>query len=499
MIDTQALRKKILDAAIRGKLTQQLPEDGNAEDLYKQIQSEKKKLIREGKLKKDKPLPEVDDKDVPFKIPENWKWGRLGHLVSIFGRIGFRGYTKQDITDEGNGALSLSPGNITPSGKMNFSKCTYITWEKYYESPEIQVQEGDIILVKTGSSYGKSCIVEKLPCESTLNPQLVVLKNILINQYYLSLTLRTPCSLSQFRSYVLGTATPTFSQEMLSKLFIPIPPLSEQKRIVAKIESIFSKLDLIEDEQKKLANNSISLRNKLVELGIRGKLTAQLASDGDAETLYADIQKEKQRLIKEGKIKKEKPLPEITEDDIPFDIPESWKWMRLGECGSWGAGATPARNDSRNYLNGTIPWLKTGDLNDSVINNVPEFITEYAFNTSSVRLNPVGSVLIAMYGATIGKLGILAIEATTNQACCACIPFSGVYNWFLYYVLLAYRGRFIEKGAGGAQPNISKEKIIMTEFPLPPLAEQKRIVEKLEQLLPLCDSMSKDIAEGDAV
>ena len=112
-----------------------------------------------------------------------------------------------------------------------------------------------------------------------------------------------------------------------------------------------------------------------------------------------------------------------------------------------------------------------------------------ALEKTSVRLNPIGSVLMAMYGATIGKLGILDIEATTNQACCACIPYEGVYNKFLFYFLMASRTVFIKTGEGGAQPNISKEKIVNALFPLPPLAEQKRIVEKLEQLLPLCEKL----------
>ena len=205
-----------------------------------------------------------------------------------------------------------------------------------------------------------------------------------------------------------------------------------------------------------------------------------------AEELFKKIQEEKQRLIAEKKIKKEKPLPEITEDEKPFEIPESWMWVRVGSCGSWGSGATPSRTNSE-YYGGTIPWLKTGDLNDGIITEIPEYITELALEKTSVRLNPIGSVLMAMYGATIGKLGILGIEATTNQACCACIPYEGIYNKFLFYFLMASRTAFIKMGEGGAQPNISKEKIVNALFPLPPLSEQKRIVAKIEELLPYID------------
>ena len=227
-----------------------------------------------------------------------------------------------------------------------------------------------------------------------------------------------------------------------------------------------------------------NLKNSILQLAIQGKLVPQDANDESAEVLYAKIQAEKQKLIKEGKIKKDKPLPAITDDEIPFPIPSTWKWVRLGSIGNWGAGATPNRSNSK-YYDGDIPWLKTGDLNDSVITDIPETISELAVKETSAKLKPIGSVLMAMYGATIGKLGILGINATTNQACCACIPMSGVYNKYLFYYLLSQRKNFIQQGAGGAQPNISREKIIPTLFPLPPLAEQKRIVAKIEELEPL--------------
>ena len=228
------------------------------------------------------------------------------------------------------------------------------------------------------------------------------------------------------------------------------------------------------------------LKNSILQLAIQGKLVEQRAEEGTAEELFQQIQEEKQRLIAEKKIKKEKPLPEIAEEEKPFDIPDSWKWVRLGNCGSWGSGATPSRTNLE-YYGGSIPWLKTGDLNDGIVTEIPEYITQLALEKTSVRLNPSGSVLMAMYGATIGKLGILGINATTNQACCACIPYEGIYNKYLFFFLMASRTVFIKMGEGGAQPNISKEKIVNAIIPLPPLAEQKRIVAKIEELLPYID------------
>ena len=225
------------------------------------------------------------------------------------------------------------------------------------------------------------------------------------------------------------------------------------------------------------------LRKAVLQAAIQGRLTKQLLTDGNAADLVAEIKKEKERLIEEKKIKKQKPLPEITAEEIPFEIPDNWCWVRLNDIGIWEAGSTPSRTNSKYYLNGQIPWVKTGDLNDEFLMQVSENITELAIEETSIKLKPIGSVLIAMYGATIGKLAILGIEATTNQACCACIPFSGIYNKYLYYYLMSYRDNFKKMGAGGAQPNISREKIIKTLIPLPTLVEQQRIVGKIEEIL----------------
>ena len=174
--------------------------------------------------------------------------------------------------------------------------------------------------------------------------------------------------------------------------------------------------------------------------------------------------------------------PVCIADEVPFEIPDSWEWVRLGSIGDWGSGATPSRSIPE-YYGGDIPWLKTGDLNDGYIEYIPENISRLALEKTSVRLNPAGSVLIAMYGATIGKLGILTFPATTNQACCACLPIE-ICNEYLFYFLMSQKAAFVKQSEGGAQPNISKEKIVATLMPLPSLAEQYRIVVKIKEVLP---------------
>ena len=239
--DLEVLKSKIIDAGIQGKLTEQLPEDGTAEELLAQIDKEKKALKDAGiyKNKKKITIKKSISKDEIFEIPKSWKWVRLGQLADVYGRIGFRGYTKADLVEAGQGAISMSPSNITFSGDIIFENNTYITWEKYDESPEIKIREGDVLIVKTGSSFGKTGIVEKMPEKCTINPQLAILKNILCDRYYLNLYMKCSHAWKQYNSFVVGAATPTFSQEKLANMLIPLPPLNEQKRIVDRVKRIF--------------------------------------------------------------------------------------------------------------------------------------------------------------------------------------------------------------------------------------------------------------------
>lgn len=236
--------------------------------------------------------------------------------------------------------------------------------------------------------------------------------------------------------------------------------------------------------------NTKALRQKILDLAIHGKLVPQDPNDEPVSVLLERIKAEKERLIKEGKIKRSKQSKTACDKQhYPYQLPNGWVWTTLGEIGNWQSGATPSRLN-KEYYGGNIPWLKTGDLNDSIITNIPENITQKALYETSVRLNPKGSVLIAMYGATIGKVGILSFPATTNQACCACYEYS-INQMYLFYFLLANRDNFIAMGGGGAQPNISKEKIVSTNIPLPPLKEQGLIVSEIERWQSFVDVVEK--------
>jgi len=237
------------------------------------------------------------------------------------------------------------------------------------------------------------------------------------------------------------------------------------------------------------------LRELVFKLAIQGRLLTQKPGDEPAEILLSRLLDDRQQKIRSKLVRAVKAMPPSSTEELGFSLPMGWVSVRLGEIGDWGAGATPARSNN-GYYGGSMPWFKSGELTADVIDTSEESVTDLALKECSLRLNQPGDVLIAMYGATIGKTAILAVPATTNQAVCACTPFEGFFNRYLLLVLKALKGQFVGQGAGGAQPNISKEKIVATVIGLPPLAEQHRIVAKVDELMALCDRLEAE--QGDA-
>lgn len=484
-MNAQDLKNSILQRAIEGKLVPQRKEEGTAKELLAKIRAEKARLVKEKKIKKSKPLPEITDEEKPFDIPDSWEWVRLDDICKS---ISDGDHQAPPKSEKGVPFLVISD---VRSGKLNFKNTRHVPVEYFKTlSPERIPLKGDILFTVTGS-YGIPVLIN-VDMEFCFQRHIALLKPM-IEYTFLSYMLESPFIKKQCDTVATGTAQKTVGLKSLKSLLLPLPPLYEQGRIITKIEELQPDIDAYDKVQTKLQaieqRFPDDMKKSLLQYAIEGKLVPQRKEEGTAKDLLAKIRAEKARLVKEKKIKKPKPLPAITDDEKPFDIPDSWEWVRLGELGEWCSGATPSRQHPE-YFGGKIPWLKTGDLNDGYIKEVPEYITDDGFKNSSTKINPIGSVLIAMYGATIGKLGILKIPATTNQACCACELVHEMYNKYLFYFLLANRKYFIKKGAGGAQPNISKAKITNTVMPLPPLAEQYRIVAKLEELLPLCQQLA---------
>ena len=447
-----------------------------------------------------KEIRDISD-EIPFEIPDSWEWVRLGSIVYNRGQM-------KPTSD----FCYVDIGSIDNKRQRLGDTENIITPDKAPSRAKKIIDVGDIIYSTVRPYLHNMCIIDRQfslqPIASTGFATMTCYSGLL--NKYLFYYLLAP----DFDNYAndtensKGVAYPAINDDRLYKALIPLPPLSEQHRIVAKIEELLPYIERYgKAEEHITALNTTfpeALKKSILQEAVQGKLVPQDPDDEPASVLLERIRVEKQKLIKAGKIKKSKhesvivtrdKIPyEIIDgkkrciaDEVPFEIPEGWEWCRLGFIVEWGSGATPSRTN-KEYYQGNIPWLKTGDLNDGIITNIPEKITELALKKTSVRLNPVGSVLIAMYGATIGKLGILAIPATTNQACCACKPII-INNKYLFYFLMSHKETFTKKAEGGAQPNISKEKIVSTLFPLPPLAEQKRIVEKIEELTQLCDKL----------
>ena len=328
------------------------------------------------------------------------------------------------------------------------------------------LKDGDILFARTGATVGKSYLVTNLQENAIYASYLIRVQTY--NQVlpeFVKYFFESGYYWSQILCNSVGIGQPNVNGTILANLMLPIPPIKEQKRIVKELTKWLRIIDNIDRGKESLQDSIKHAKTKILDLAIHGKLVPQDPNDEPAIEL----------------LKRINPKAEIITDNGHYQkLPDGWCLTILGSIGTWQSGATPSRL-RKDYYGGNIPWLKTGDLNDGIITNIPEFITEKALEETSVKLNPTDSILIAMYGATIGKIGILSFPATTNQACCACLDYK-IDKMYIFYFLLSNRINFVSMGGGGAQPNISKEKIVNTTFPLPPLAEQKRIVSKIEEL-----------------
>lgn len=482
MIDTEALRKKVIDLAIQGKLTQQLQEDGNAEDLYVQIQEEKVKLIKEGKIKEEKPLPPISEDEIPLEISDNWNWVRLGDIVSVSGGKRIPAGRKLTTEDTGHKYIRVSEmknRSVVTDGLLYVPEDIYPIISRYIINKE------DVYITVAGT-IGK---VGKIPEEidgANLTENADKLVFAKLDQDWLIFCLSSSIIQKQIEKLTTQVAQPKLAIQRIQAFAIPLPPLAEQKRIVEKIEEILSQIDIIDTLQKQYESDCEILKGKIIDAGIRGKLTAQLPEDGNAEELYAQIQEEKAKLIKDGKIKKEKPLPPISEDEIPFEIPSNWKWMRIGDVvmNSLGGG-TPSKSVPEYWNDGDIPWVSVKDFSSAesgYLCDTIDHITQDGLDNSASNLIDKDAIVICMRMA-LGKIVRLARPMAINQDLRAIWLYEYIdERYFVYF----YSSLKIE-GRGTTVSGIRKEELMNHLIPLPPLAEQKRIASEIKEAL---DSIS---------
>ncbi len=487
-MNAQQLKNAILQEAIEGRLVPQDPNDEPASILLERIRAEKERLVREGKLKKSalKEIPFSED-EAPFEIPDSWVWCKLG-WVGEWGAGATPAKGNPDFYNNGtipwlrtgelnNGFVYDSEIKVTPKA---LEKCSLRMCEV-----------GDVLIAMYGATIGKVAIAgiklttNQACCACT--PLFVYNKYLM---YYLMASKKTFIEMGE------GGAQPNISREKIVAFPFALPPLEEQKRIVAKIEELLPKVEEYGKAQEALdkLNEELPdrLKKSILQEAITGRLVPQDPNDEPASVLLDKIRAEKKQLVKEGKFKK-KDLEEtpISEDEIPFEIPDSWEWIRIGNVYKTSSGGTPEKGHPE-YYDGDIPWVKVGDMTSLYIDHTEDKITEEGLNSSSAKIFPADTILLAMYcNDAIGKSSILTKPMTTNQAICGLYPNPYLQKEYVYYAIQSNRRKLQEQSAGGAQKNINQKIVNELIIPLPPLAEQKRIVAKIEEVFKEIDKLKK--------
>lgn len=491
----QELKNSILQLAIQGKLVEQRPEDGTAEELYRQIQEEKRQLVKEGKIKKEKPLPEVSEDEVPFEIPESWVWCRLNDIVIKAIKRG-----KSPTYTAKSSILVFAQKCNTKSGYIDLSLAQCLDEKKLDKYPEEEFMvDNDIILNSTGNGtlgrvgiYHNSDNPDGYPVVPDSHVTIIRANNLVSTEFVFY-------SLKYYQPYMeklgFGSTNQTeLSAGVVKTLLFPLPPLAEQKRIVAKIEELLPYIERYEQAWNRLEDFNkrfpVDMQKSLLQWAIQGKLVEQRPEEGTAEELYRQIQEEKRQLVKEGKIKKEKPLPEIAEDEMPFGIPESWKWVRLRDIISTlsdGIHGTPQFDETGEYffINGNN--LIKGEI---VIKSDTKRVSHEEFEKYRKPLDE-NTILVSING-TIGNYAFYNGEPIIlGKSVCYFSLLSEINKEYICRLLNTqhFFDYAVKEATQTTIKNVSLKSMRMLPVPLPPLSEQKRIVAKLEELLPLCERL----------
>ncbi|HBC9335628.1 TPA: restriction endonuclease subunit S [Escherichia coli] len=522
------LRELILELAVRGKLVPQDPNDEPASELLKRIAAEKAELVKQGKIKKQKPLPEISEEEKPFELPEGWEWVRISEIGHDWGQK----TPDKDFTYIDVGSINKEYGIIEEpsilSAKDAPSRARKI------------VQQGTIIYSTVRPYLLNIAIIENeiLPEPIASTAFAIIHPYTAMDANFIYYYLRSPVFVCYVENCQTGVAYPAINDKQFFSGITPVPPSLEQVRIANKIKELMSLCDQLEQQSltsldahqqlvetllgtltdsqnaEELAENwtrisehfdtlftteaSVdTLKQTILQLAVMGKLVPQDPNDEPASELLKRIAQEKAQLVKDGKIKKQKPLPPISDEEKPFELPDGWEWCRIVDLAIVGTGATPSRDEPNYWKNGVINWVTSGETCLPFIQNTTEHITQKAVDETNVSIYPPGTLIIAMYGQgkTRGQITELLISAGTNQACAA-IRLIETDNEHRKFIKLFFEKSYDDLrslAAGGAQPNLNVAKISQTVIPLPPKREQNRIVSIVGELLIYCDKLRKNI------
>ncbi|SFW18156.1 type I restriction enzyme, S subunit [Prevotellaceae bacterium HUN156] len=501
-MNAQQLRNSILQEAIEGRLVPQDPNDEPASVLLDRIRKEKLQLVKEGNLKK-KDLVEkpISEDEIPFEVPESWEWVRLGALISY--QNGYA-YNSSETNKEGKGIPVIKSGNLMtlevvlkrnndfvehPNDKMLASK----------------IVKGDMLMCLSSQSdnpepLGKTAIY-KFDTFALLNQRVLKFR-----PYSDELTTFLFYTINSFYFWYNvshqggGSAQANLKLNHVLDMLVPFPPLAEQKRIVAKIEGLMPKVEEYGKAQEKLnkLNEELPerLKKSILQEAIEGRLVPQDSNDEPASALLAKIREEKKQLVKEGKLKK-KDLEEksISEDEIPFSIPDSWEWVRLGDIGIFERGNGIKRDET---LDSGYPCVRYGEMYTKY-RMAPTFDKTISFTSLSVfakcRKAHCGDLFMALTGENKQDIALAAQYVGEDEVAVGgdLCHFTIITAYPLYFVYLINSCYFSSKkevlATGDIIVHISTDKLASIPIPLPPCAEQKRIVEKIEQLFKEIDKL----------
>lgn len=531
------LRELILELAVRGRLVPQDTNDEPASALLKKIAEKKAQLVSDKKIKKTKALPVITDDEKSFELPVNWEWTRWDNIAIKIGDIDHKMPTEQP-----NGVPYVSPRDFFPNNVINFDnakKISRIDFERL--AAKIQPQKGDIIFPRYGTIGANMLVETDIDFLASYSCCLIKTMHEFISAKYqfvfsLSLFVKEQC-----KKTVKKTTQPNVGIKSIQEFVVPLPPLPEQNRIVAKVDELMALCDKLEQQTvdsiqahqtlvevllNTLTNSENAedfqhnwqliaehfdtlfttehsvdqLKQTILQLAVMGKLVPQNTDDEPASVLLKKIAAEKAQLIADKKIKKQKPLPEITEEEKPCILPSGWAFERIGTLGIVGTGATPSRANFDYWNPAEFNWVSSGETSNLFVSETKEKISALAIQETNVSLYPAGTLIVAMYGQgkTRGQITELLCEAGTNQACAA-IRLIEESESHKAYVKLYFRKAYSElrsQAAGGAQPNLNVAKISNTVLAIPPINEQLRIVHKVDELMTLCEKLKTNMQQN---
>lgn len=467
------LKDSILQAATEGKVVHQNTKESASDELIKILEDPKD----------NKKYKYMEIKNEPFQIPTNWVWVKLEDICL---KITDGTHRTPKYTSDGIPFISVKD---VSNGKLDFSDTKFVSKEEHEELyARCNPEYGDILITKVGTTGVPVLVDTDKQFSLFVSVALLKINTTKIYNKFLIYFLNSPVVQKQVKENTRGIGNKNWVLDAIKSTIIPLPPLEEQYRIVDKLNILFSRFDEVEPIENELhmikSHFASDMRKSIFKSAIEGKLTVQNEAENSIDLVQEAID------LKNDSVKNKKSKMTYKSDKkIPLliEIPGNWSKVCIGQICDITSGGTPQRANS-NYWNGNIPWLKIGDINSKYINECSEYITEEGLNNSSAKWFEPGTILYTIF-ATIGTVGILNFRATTNQAIAGITIHGNIYKDYFYYVCIALKDILVNQGRGCAQMNINQEILSNVEIPIPPLEEQHRIVEKIEQLLPLCDDI----------